>query len=277
MLADGPVDGPLALLLHGFPDHAGTWRHLQPRLAAAGLRAVAVWLRGTPPTELPSARSCDPDVLTADVNALHRALGGGADAVVVGHDWGAIAAARAAALAPERWRRVVTLAVPPEAAMAGVWSDAAQLRRSAYTLRAQLPWLAERWVGDLDAMRALWRRWSPGYEPTEADLGPLRAAITDPAARRAMLATYRGTARAVRQGRAVSRRVPVPPQPHLVLHGADDGCIDPRYATAAAPLLRHPTSRVEVLPDVGHWLHLEDPDGVGALIEAFLTEGVSAT
>jgi pimeloyl-ACP methyl ester carboxylesterase len=227
-------------------------------------------MRGVPPTEVPGERRIEPQVLAADVNALHRALGGGSNAVVIGHDWGAIAAARAAAAAPERWRRVVTLAVPPERALAGAWFDASQVRRSAYTLRAQLPGVAERWLADVDNLAALWRAWSPGYEPTEADLGPLRAAVREPAARRAMLASYRGTAVALLRGRALSSRVPLPPQPHLVLHGRDDGCIGVGYAERVTGTLPHPASRVEVVDASGHWLHLEAPDRVGSTIVEFV-------
>lgn len=53
-LQAGPADGPLVLLLHGYPDSARSWEHQQPALAAAGYRAVALWLRGYPPTEIPA-------------------------------------------------------------------------------------------------------------------------------------------------------------------------------------------------------------------------------
>ena len=108
-------DGPLALLLHGFPDTAHTWRHLLPALAGAGFRAVAPWTRGYAPTQVPADGDYTVAALAADANALHDALGGGPDAVLVGHDWGAITAYGAAALEPDRWRRVVTMAVPPPA------------------------------------------------------------------------------------------------------------------------------------------------------------------
>jgi pimeloyl-ACP methyl ester carboxylesterase len=272
-LAEGPPEGPLALCLHGFPDHAGTWRHLLPMLADAGFHAVAPWMRGIPPTDVPVERRVDPDVLTADVNALHRALGGDRRAVVIGHDWGAIGASRAAAAAPELWRRVVTLAVPPERALAGIWHDRRQVARSWYALAAQVPGLGERMVTDPRRLERLWRAWSPGYEPTVEDLAPLHAVVGDPQVRRAMLATYRGLGVAMVGGRAVGGRVPVPPQPHLVLHGEDDGCIGVEHARAAAALLRHPASRVTVVPDTGHWLHLEAPEEVGRAISAFVSEG----
>jgi pimeloyl-ACP methyl ester carboxylesterase len=270
----GPPDGPLALCLHGFPDHAGTWRYLQPRLAAAGFRTVAPWLRGYPPTEVPSHRRTEPPTLTADVNALHRALRGGPDAVLVGHDWGAVAGARAAAAAPDRWRRLVTLAVPPEAVLAGVRRDRRQLRRSRYVLAAQLPGTERRWAADgAVRLEQLWRRWSPGYEPTEEDLAPLRSAVANPEVMTAMLAYYRGFRGAVLAGRAVTRWVTLPPQPHLHLHGREDGCVGVEWAERAVGQLPHPASRVRIVDGAGHFLHLERPEEVADEILAHLTVG----
>jgi pimeloyl-ACP methyl ester carboxylesterase len=270
----GPPDGPLALCLHGFPDHAGTWRHLQPALAAAGFRAVAPWLRGYPPTELPPERRLEQDVLTADVNALHRALGGERNAVLIGHDWGAVAASRAAAAAPDRWRRLVTLAVPPERFLAGALTDSDQLHRSRYILTAQLPGTERRWAADGAArLERLWRRWSPGYEPSEEDLAPLRTAVASPGALRAMLAYYRGWLPAVQRRDALSSKVTLPPQPHLYLHGRDDGCIGVEWAERAVGQLPHPASRVHVLDGVGHFLHLEAPERVAELVLDHLTAG----
>src|SRR5919109_5249948 len=85
-LAWGPADGPLALCLHGFPDTARTWRHLLPRLAEAGFRAVAPWLRGYAPSGMPADGRFGTAALAEDANALHQALGGDERAVVVGHD-----------------------------------------------------------------------------------------------------------------------------------------------------------------------------------------------
>src|SRR3954464_14092831 len=82
--------GPLALCLHGFPDCAQTFRHLLPSLADAGFRAVAPWLRGYEPTGIPATGDYSINALAADANALHDALGGDGEAVLIGHDWGAM-------------------------------------------------------------------------------------------------------------------------------------------------------------------------------------------
>ena len=105
--------GPLALCLHGFPDSAHTWRHLLPALAEAGFHAVAPFQRGYAPTAVPDDACYSIGALVADAVALHRVLGGDGQAVLIGHDWGAEAAYGAASFAPDRWRRVVTLGIPP--------------------------------------------------------------------------------------------------------------------------------------------------------------------
>jgi pimeloyl-ACP methyl ester carboxylesterase len=121
--------GPLALCLHGFPDSAWTFRHLLPDLAEAGYRAVAPWMRGYAPTGVPADGRYQSGALVADACALHEALGGDGDAVVIGHDWGAGAAAGAAAWEPDRWRRVVTMAVLPRAFGVIGYTAYEQLRR----------------------------------------------------------------------------------------------------------------------------------------------------
>src|SRR5215467_6620098 len=115
--------GPLALCLHGFPDSAHTWRHLLPALAGAGYRAVAPFMRGYAPTAVPKDGAFQVGALASDANALHEALGGDESAVLIGHDWGAGAAYSAAAYAPGRWRKVVTMAVPPWSAMTSTFLE----------------------------------------------------------------------------------------------------------------------------------------------------------
>jgi pimeloyl-ACP methyl ester carboxylesterase len=194
--------------------------------------------------------------------------------VLGGHDGGAAAWARAAAAAPDRWRRLVTLAVPPERIVASVRLDARQARRSWYVVAAQLPG-AERLFtrNDLALLRRLWRDWSPGYQMQHADLDPLRASFAVPGVARAALGYYRGFATAAAENRVASRWVTLPPQPHLYLHGRDDGCVLVELAEATIGALPHSASRVDIIDGVGHFLHLEDPVGVGARIVDFLGAG----
>ena len=91
-----------------------------------------MWLRGYAPTTVPDDACYSIGALVADAVALHQALNGDGQAVLIGHDWGAEAANGAAALAPDRWRRVVTLGVPPLALDPVVYGDYQQLKRFFY-------------------------------------------------------------------------------------------------------------------------------------------------
>lgn len=260
---------PLAVLQHGFPDTPATWRHLAPALVDAGHRVALPWLRGY----LPSTTGTDRTTAgryAKDLAAVHVALEGDERSVLVGHDWGAVAAWDAAGRCP--WRAVVGLAVPPEPALRGFLTDLDQLWRSRYQFWAQLP--LEHWVvrEDLRPLVDLWLRWSPGHVPTAADLEPLRAALATPAAVAAALAPYRAMRGAALTGRYPRADGPVPTRPAMVVHGRRDACIHERYALRAREVLAaaHPSSTVWLVAGAGHFAHLERPELVTDAVVSFL-------
>ena len=257
--------GPLALCLHGFPDAAYTWRHLLPVLAGAGFHAVAPFMRGYAPTAVPADGAYHLGALVADAVALHEVLGGDANAVLIGHDWGAEAAYGAAAFAPDRWRRLVTLAVPPAALDEMLFSDYEQLKRFFYLLMFRDPaGFAEMVVArdDLAFLDKLWRDWSPGFQPGE-HLARVKDCLRQPANLAAALGYYRAAADQEAAGRQA-------PQPTLYLHGARDGCIGVDLVRGAERLLA-PSSRMLVIDEAGHFLHLEEPGQVNGHILGWVT------
>src|SRR5256885_9412152 len=130
-LAWGPDDGPLDLCLHGYPDTARTWRHLGPHLAGRGWRVVAPYMRGYAPSALAPDGDYSVTALAGDALALRNALGGDERAVIIGHDWGAVAVYGAA----DSFRRAVTIAVAPPPVLLSVREAglvARQLRMSWY-------------------------------------------------------------------------------------------------------------------------------------------------
>ena len=268
--------GPLALCLHGFPDSAWTWRHLLPRLADAGFHAVAPWLRGYAPTAVPADGHYDTGSLALDAGALHQGLGGDGDAVLVGHDWGALVGYSAVHDDQARWRRLVTMAVPPPAAILGAFLSYDQLHRSWYMFLFQHP-LAELAMpqDDLAFIDRLWADWSPGYDAAE-DLPHVKDALREPANLAAAIGYYRATLSEVAVNpdpAAVALRAagnqPVP-VPTLYLHGRTDGCMGADLAEAAGALFPQEGSRVELVDEAGHFLQLERPDEVNRLVLDFL-------
>ena len=272
----GPDDGPIALCLHGFPDTARGFRKLAPYLLGAGYRVVAPFMRGYVPSSVPSDRACHMGALMHDALQVYAAAGPGDGDVVIGHDWGAIAATGLAAMPDSPFRAAVVMSVPPAAAMRARGNRGvarllpAQLLRSWYISYFQLPWAPERsssWIVPL-----LWRRWSPGY-PAAEDLRYVDAAIGAPERWRAALGPYRAT---IRNSRPPQRYAELhrwwtePPRiPTLYLHGADDGCMTAKFASFVGAVLPA-GSDVAVVQHAGHFLHLEQPAEVGRRIVDFL-------
>ena len=267
--------GPLALCLHGFPDSAHTYRHLIVELASAGYRAVAPFMRGYAPTEIPADGLYQTGALVADANALHDALEGDADAVIVGHDWGAPAAYGAAVSRPDRWRRVVGMAVPPGGLVgASILGQYRQTKMSWYMFLFQHP-LAETIVAkdDLAFLDHLWADWSPGFDATD-QLALLKPSLAEAVNLAAALGYYRAV---LGEGRKadmfahldVAARQ-VPPQPTLYLHGKSDGCIGVSVAHATKEIVSSNVA-TEIIEGTGHFLHLERPDVVNRRIVDFLS------
>jgi len=272
-LEAGPADGPLALCLHGFPDSAHTWRHLLPRLAAAGYHAVAPFMRGYAPTTVPADGRYQTGALSEDANRLHEALGGTAEAVLVGHDWGALAAYGAVAHEPERWRRLVTAAVPPPASVMSGFFSYDQLRRSWYTFFFQSP-LAEIALpmDDYAFIDRLWADWSPGYD-AGWDLARVKEAIGTPERIAAAIGYYRALYDAEVHDPALAdvqaAGLAVAPRPTLYLHGAGDGCFALEAIGDPLPHLAG-GSEVAVLEGAGHFVQLERPEAFNDRVADFL-------
>jgi len=272
-LEAGPDSGPLALCLHGFPDSPHTWRHLLPALGDAGYHAVAPWMRGYAPTQIPADGRYQTGALAADAGALHQTLGGDGRAVLIGHDWGAAAATGAAVHEPTRWSRVVTMAVPPLAAMATTFFTYAQLKRSFYIFVFQTP-LAETAVSldDHAFIDGLWADWSPGYDASW-DVARVKEAIGDPDNLTAAIGYYRAmfdpTLQDPAYDAAQAATAGTPPQPTLYLHGADDGCLARDAVGDVLPFLS-PGSEQVTVARAGHFLQVEQPTVVNDHILRFI-------
>lgn len=266
----------LALLFHGFPDEAGSMKGLVEALAGAGFRAVAPFMRGYDPTGLAPERAYDPLTLGGDALALIEALG--ADrAVLVGHDWGAVAAYIAAALDPERLVALVAMAVPPPSTLLrGLPRHPGQLRRSWYMGAFQLP-LAPVMIRatDMALLWRLWRQWSPGWEPPARRLEAVERALRPPGSLEAAIDYYHqlrpgrlGIAEWLRGLALLSRPLEVPA---LLLAGERDGCIGIELFDGAEEAFTS-SCRLERVAGAGHFLHLERPEIVEPAVLEFLDQ-----
>jgi len=265
-------EGPLVLLLHGFPQFWWAWRAQLTGLAAAGFRVVAPDLRGYGASDKPP-RGYDLPTLSADVAALVRALGE-QDAVVVGHDWGGLLAWTTASLHPRSVRRLVVLSMAHPRRLRAAITDGEQRHALRHALRFQLPRLPERRLtrADDDPVAELMRRWAGPAWTSTADfaeaVGRYRSAARIPQAAYGAMEYYRWAGRSQLRpdGLRYARRMAAPiSAPTLQLHGGRDGYILPATAEGSG---RYVAGAYEwrVLPDLGHFLPEEAPDEVTAAI-----------
>jgi pimeloyl-ACP methyl ester carboxylesterase len=261
---------PLAVLVHGFPDTPHTWRHLGPELVQHGYRVVAPWLPGydSPVGKPISVGTYARAIL--DVRHRHRAE----RAVLIGHDWGAIGGYAAVAFEPEAFSHFVALAVPPTVALATGIFTYPQLKRSFYIWFIQQVGLAEAVVTGPGFFESLWADWSPGYDASE-DVAELRRYVT-PDNIADVIAPYRASFNTSpeftdpdAQAEAAASMQP-PPVPTLYLHGAADGALGAEILADVETHLPAAGSVFEIVNDVGHFLHLEQPELIAAKITGWL-------
>jgi len=225
-LADGPPDGRVVVLLHGFPQTARSWRGVLPRVAAAGHRVIAPDLRGYSPR----ARSGPYDVrtLVGDVLAF---TDGPFD--LVGHDWGAAIAWQTAIRHPERVRTLTAVSVPhPLAFTHALRTDDDQRARSKYM-----------------------RRWAEGDAP---DLAPPED-MAPPEAVAAGIEYYKAAS-----ARDLEGLGPVT-VPTLYVWSTEDDALGPVAAELTASYVDAPY-RFVVLEGVDHWIPEREPERLAEAI-----------
>jgi pimeloyl-ACP methyl ester carboxylesterase len=268
-------EGPLVLLLHGFPSFWRCWRHQIPALAA-NYHVVAPDMRGYNLSEKPpGVDAYHVTHLVEDTTALLRHFGGEDGGVLVGHDWGGLVAWYTASRNPEEVKKLVILNAPhPNRYLEVARESRNQKLRSTYIGFFQLPWLSERWLtlgGGILVEQAIR---AAGVNPSSFPAGEaklLRQAVTRPGAATAMLNYYRSMAR--RTLRRGLKDEPLTVQvPTLLLWGVNDVALDNANADAEVLGQWVPDLRVEKL-EASHWVHWDLPGVVNAKILGFLNEG----
>jgi pimeloyl-ACP methyl ester carboxylesterase len=266
--------GPLVLCLHGFPDNACTYSELLPALAEAGFRAVAPFMRGYAPTTPAPDGRYQSVLLAQDAIGLIAALGA-ERACLVGHDWGASAAYGAAALAPGRIERIVTIGAAHPAAVRGSLPTSYERHKGLWhAYFFQMPF-AEQVVAanDFAFLEQWWRDASPEYDPASV-MERVKATFRQPGVVTAALSYYRHTfhpahrdpALQAAQERVNSAPTPVPT---LALHGTRDRPGRLEAFEGMDDLFLKGVEKV-VFPGAGHFVHLERPRDVNRRIVEFL-------
>lgn len=266
----GPKKGPLVLCFHGFPDTATTWSGLATVLSTAGYRVVAPHMRGYFPTSVSESNGYSAVDLGNDVIALIEALGY-ESAVVVGHDWGAMAAYIAANMAPERIDKLVTLAIPHPGALKpsvrGLW-------RGRHFVGLQFKASARKFLmkNNFSGVDEIYRRWSPEWQFSAADLADVKQALGKPGRVDAALGYYwsfKQDGFLAKNNEAGNLARAVTSVPNLTLVGDKDGALDMRVMKNT-PRCFSANYDYKVIKGAGHFLHLERPAEVAGLISRFL-------
>jgi pimeloyl-ACP methyl ester carboxylesterase len=279
-------EGPLVLLLHGFPEFWWTWRHQLVALAEAGYRAVAVDLRGYGDSDKPP-RGYDLITAAADAAGLIRALGE-ANATVVGHDWGGLTAWTLAAYFPKSVRRLAIVSMAhPLRMRARVLSSPFRIsralsepdgpaRRGGYPLAFQVPMLPERQLvrDDGALVGSILSSWSaPGW-PDQETVQAYQHAMRIPPVAHTSLEYFRWFVRSTFRpdGLRYARQMRSPvATPVLHLHGAADSCIPPSAARGAGRYVEGPY-RWKIIEGAGHFPHEERPDSFNAELLGWLAD-----
>lgn len=256
----GPADGPVVVLLHGFPQNNGCWDAVTARLTAQGYRCLAPNQRGYSPGARPRRRR---DYRTAelvdDVGALIEASG--AEKVhLVGHDWGAAVAWGVAAAIPDRLATVTPVSVPHPAAFVKAIPTSRQGIASWYMYFFQLPWLPEFALSTRGGAIAKKALVDIGLAPAAAE--HYVGAMLEPGALRGGINWYRGLPLSNLAQPTGGGRITVPTM--YVWSDNDAALLDKAaYATE-----RYVTGeyRFEVMKGVSHWIPEERPDELSALL-----------
>jgi pimeloyl-ACP methyl ester carboxylesterase len=268
----GPEDGPLVILLHGFPEFWFGWRNQIQPLAEARFRVWTPDQRGYNLSSKPlGVAAYHIDTLTHDIIGLIKAAGE-EQAFIVGHDWGAAVAWHLATYYTQWVAKLVVMNVPhPTVMMRTVRRSFTQLRKSWYMFFFQIPRLPE-WImgrNNAQATSEMLKRSAKEDTFSDEDLNYYRQAWNQPGALTAMLNWYRS---AIRSGFGKSRGAPVSSgritPPTLLIWGKKDVALGSEMAQPSIDLCEN--GRLIFFDQATHWVQHDEAEAVNRLLLDFL-------
>jgi epoxide hydrolase 4 len=264
-LASGPVNGPVVVLLHGFPEFWYSWRKQIAPLASAGFRVIVPDQRGYNLSSKPrGVAAYSIPKLVADVIALADHLGQ-KKIYLAGHDWGAAVAWSTAVLHPDRIAKLAILNVPhPSVMRRYLMTRPRQLLRSWYMFFFQLPWFPEHFFSAFNfrnGMRSLVNSSRKGTF-TREDLDQYRAAWSQPGALTGMINWYRAAFRA-----PTRFSDPIVTVPTRIVWGERDRFLLTQMAHDSLEYCSD--GELFTIAEATHWVQHEEPDRVSRLLIEF--------
>jgi pimeloyl-ACP methyl ester carboxylesterase len=260
-------EGPLVVLLHGFPEFWHSWRHQIPFLAEHGYMAVAPDLRGYNDTDKPRT-GYDVVTLIQDIEGLVTGLGR-EKAIIVGHDWGGALAWAFAMRYPHRTERLIVMNAPHPSAMARELRSGKQLRKSWYVFLFQLPWLPEKLLlrNHANGVGRMLRGAAVQKDAFPREVtAKYQEAMSKPGAMTAALNYYRQLFR--RSPGAFLREAKHIHVPTLLIWGEQDIALGIELTHGLEQWVDN--IQVKYIPDSGHWVQQEKPELVNQLMLDFL-------
>ena len=259
-------EGPLMLMLHGFPEFWYSWRHQIPEFAK-DFKVVALDLRGYNDSDKPADKSAYVmDEFIRDVEGVIKGLGYD-KCILVGHDWGGAIAWNFAYAHPEMVERLIILNLPHPAKFAEGMRNPQQLLRSSYMFFFQIPWLPEFLIQSSD------------YQPIETAIKGMavnKSAITkedleaykDAAAKRGAMTATLNYYRNIFQQRMTSQDWSVLSVPTLMIWGEKDTALGKELTYGTEAYVRD--FKIKYIPDCSHWVQQEKPELVNQYMREFL-------
>jgi len=267
--------GEPLILLHGFPDCAENYFHQLEFFSSKGFQVFAPFMPGYHPedAELDTYQSLriSEEIIKFSRSVTDRKIN------LVGHDWGAAVAYGIAGLEPELVNKLIALSVPhgPNLGESFIL-DGDQQRKSWYMFFFQLP-MADLAVptNNFSFIDRLWTDWSPNWPEYKVYCDRTIEILSQENVLSKALAYYRSTFQPSLQSDRVNQMqeeigVNKIRPPTLYLHGENDGCIAANLSEGMEANFEN--LEIKILPDCGHFLHLEKPDEVNKIILDFLSD-----